>query len=357
MRYKILLKDLNHMRILTIALFALMLFGCSKQQPIAPKIEVLNSPTTTLLQAISIVDEKTSWISGHNASFVRTLDGGKSWELFSHPTIDTLQFRDVHAFNKDKVILMSAGPGPLSRIYSFEATGNWQETFVMEDSAGFLDCIDFWDEQNGIAYGDAIDNYPYILLTADGGNSWNRADTTRMPKAGKGEGGFAASGTCVTTQENGKAWIATGASGNCRFLVTDDYGQSWKTVNSPLVTGDAAGNISVSFAGSNGVVTGGDLTKPTAYTDNCAFSKDGGLSWKLSNQPQTVGAFYGSAITQYGEETFAFVCGPNGLDYTKDFGQIWSTLDTLNYWAISMKKNFGYISGTDGKILRISLRP
>ncbi|MEQ6168190.1 hypothetical protein AAOE16_13435 [Ekhidna sp. MALMAid0563] len=334
----------------------LTMIGCA-QKPIQPQIEPLDSPTSSLLQAISIVDENTTWISGHDATFVLTKDGGDSWELFNHPTGDSLQFRDVYGFNSEKAILMSAGPGPLSRIFTFTAPDQWEENFVMEDSLGFLDCIDFWDDERGIAYGDAIDNYPYILLTADGGKTWSRADSTNMPRAGKGEGGFAASGTCVTTGENGKAWIATGAGGNCRFLITEDYGQSWKVVSSPLITGEAAGNTSVSFMGDIGVVTGGDLLKPTEYTENCAFSTDGGDSWTLANQPQTAGAFYGSAITEVSEQTFAFACGPNGIDYTKDMGQTWINLDTANYWAVGMKGNIGYASGTDGKILRISLQP
>ena len=257
-------------------LFALILVSCivaCSTTPVEPRIELLESPTSSLLQAISIVDEQTAWISGHEASFVRTTNQGQSWELFKHPTGDTLQFRDIHAFDENKAILMSAGPGPLSRIFSFQAPDQWQEHFVMEDSLGFLDCIDFWDEKRGIAYGDAIDKYPYILLTADGGQTWARADTTNMPEAGHGEGGFAASGTCVTTSENGTAWVATGAGGNCRFLLTTDYGQTWKAVDSPLIKGDAAGNTSVSFIGQVGVVTGGDLLQPTAYTNNnCFFS-------------------------------------------------------------------------------------
>ncbi|MEQ9008391.1 MAG: hypothetical protein RLP12_10935 [Ekhidna sp.] len=334
----------------------LLLTHCSTRQ-LEPSIKPLNSPTESLLQAISIVDENTTWISGHDATFVLTKDGGESWELFNHPTGDSLQFRDIHGFNNEKAVLMTAGSGPLSKLFTFTTPDQWEENFVMQDSLGFLDCIDFWDDQRGIAYGDAIDNYPYILLTDNGGKSWNRADSTNMPEAGKDEGGFAASGTCVTTGENGKAWIATGAGGNCRFLITEDYGQSWKEVDSPLVSGDAAGNTSVSFVGDLGVVTGGDLMITDDYTDNCAFSSDGGTTWNLSGQPQTVGAFYGSAITQVDGQTFAFACGPKGLDYTSDMGQTWMTLDTLNYWALSMKEDFGFASGTNGKILRISLQP
>ncbi|WP_436514731.1 WD40/YVTN/BNR-like repeat-containing protein [Ekhidna sp. To15] len=344
------------MRIKQLIGASLIIFGCAKKE-VVPQIERLKTPTESLLQAISIVDENTVWVSGHDGSFVRSLDQGKTWQLFKHPTGDSLQFRDIHAFDENSVILMSAGPGPLSRIFSFQAPDQWQENFVMEDSLGFLDCIDFWDDQRGIAYGDAIDNYPYILLTSDGGKTWVRADSTDMPKAGKGEGGFAASGTCVTTADNGKAWIATGASGNCRFLITEDYGQSWSTVSSPLVTGEAAGNTSVSFLGEIGVVTGGDLLKPLEYTDNTAFSTDGGATWILGQQPQTVGAFYGSAITKVDDQALAFACGPKGLDYTKDLGKSWTTLDTLNYWAVGIKHNIGYASGTEGKILRISLQP
>jgi len=334
----------------------LLLLDCTPKEVITYEKEQLISPVNTLLQAISIVNESIVWVSGHDASLVRSLDSGQSWELFQHPTADSLQFRDLYAFDENKVILMSAGPGERSRIYTFLAPDFWQENFVMKDSLGFLDCIDFWDEKRGIAYGDAIDSYPYILLTKDGGYTWFRADTSNMPKAGKGEGGFAASGTCVTTGENGKAWIATGAAGNARILLTEDFGESWQATESPLVKGEAAGNTSVSFVGDTGFLTGGDLLKGNEYTENCAFSENGGKSWKLTNQPKTKGAFYGGALTKVGDQFIAFACGPKGIDYTMDQGQTWKNLDTLNYWAINFKSEIGYATGTDGKILKISLR-
>ncbi len=331
-----------------------MLISCAGGQ-ISPKARSIQSPTSSLLQAISIVDENTTWISGHDASFVRTTDAGENWTLFQHPTVDTLQFRDIHAFDQQRAILMSAGPGPLSRLYTFKAPDSWEENFVMEDSLGFLDCIDFWDSRNGIAYGDAIDRHPYILLTVDGGQSWQRADTTKMPVAGKGEGGFAASGSCVTTGENGKAWVATGAGGNARFLLTEDYGLSWKIVKSPIIKGEAAGHTAVSFIDQVGFAVGGDLLKPNEYTENCAFSQDGGSNWILASQPQVTGAFYGGSLTRVGKQYYAFACGPKGLDYSADMGSTWTTLDSLNYWAISFYGNIGYASGTQGKILKISL--
>ena len=92
------------------------------------------------------------------------------------------------------------------------------------------------------------------------------------------------------------------------------------------------------------------------YTDNCAFSTDGGMTWNLTGQPKTSGAFYGSAISHVEDVAYAFACGPNGIDFTADMGQTWVNLDTLNYWAIGMFGDIGYVAGTEGKILKISLQ-
>ena len=347
------MKNVNNWLLLLLVFIA----SCESKQLLKVSVNNLDSTTPALMQAISIQDENIAWISGHSGSFLRTLDAGENWELFKHPTGDTLQYRDIHGLNENSAILMSAGPGPLSRVFTFTYPDQWQENFVMKDSLGFLDCMDFWDESRGIIYGDAIDAYPYILLTMDGGQSWQRADTTNMPKAGKGEGGFAASGTCVTTGNSGLAWIATGAAGNSRILLTEDYGKNWKSIESPIVKGDAAGNTSIDFIDEVGVVTGGDLLISDDYTENCAISMDGGQSWKLTQTPKTTGAFYGASISKIEDQTFVFTCGPNGLDCSRDLGVSWMTLDTLNYWAVSMNGTSGFAVGKNGNILRISLQP
>jgi len=320
-----------------------LLTGCSTSRP---TIHTQKTGTDALLQAISIVDEQTVWLSGHQATFVRSLDGGNSWQVFQHPNIDTLQFRDIHAFDSSKVILLSSGEGPASRIYEVKDGKIWRERFVMDHDEGFLDCMDFWDDQHGIAYGDAIDQYPYILLTDDGGATWRRAPTADMPKAGKGEGGFAASGTCVQTAAGGIAWIATGAGGNARILKTEDYGKTWRAFETPVIKGDFAGLTSISYVSEEDLfITGGDLAKQDAYTDNCAFTEDGGKSWTLTRKPKTPGAFYGSARAG----VFTFACGPKGLDYTTNRGKKWERLDTANYWVVDVHPaGVGWASGKDG---------
>ena len=335
--------------------FLSLITACAS--PIVPTLVPQDVGTDALLQAISIVDENTVWVSGHDATFARTVNGGATWDVFQHRTDDSLQFRDVHAFDESQIVLMSAGSGSLSRIFTVTDGVTWQENFVMQDSFGFLDCMDFWDAERGIAFGDSIDEYPYILTTTDGGITWNRANTDHMPKAGKGEGGFAASGTCVTTGKNGLAWIATGAGGNARILFTNDYGTSWESFASPMVKGEAAGHTSIDFVDAlNGFITGGDLAKPDAYTANCAFTIDGGKSWTLTSQPISKGAFYGSTSVNFGDRNFTFASGPKGLDYTSDFGQTWTQLDSANYWAVNIHDSgVGWVSGKDGRVMKIVL--
>lgn len=334
-----------------------LLISCSKPTP-SVKFSQLDSNTNRLLQAISIVDEKVTWISGHHATFIRTLDGGRSWKSFGYDKIDSLQFRDIHAFDDKNAVLMSAGPGAMSRILLVNIDSGFTETYVMPHDEGFLNTIEFWDNQNGIAFGDSFNNQLFVLKTMDGGQSWTRIDPSILPPAGEGEGGFAASGTCVTLQPGGKAWIGTGAGGNARVLYTPDFGQSWQEFASPIVKGPAAGIASIRMLNDQiGLTAGGDLSVTDGYTDNIALTKDGGKTWILTSQPKTTGGFYGSDLIQWKNANFLVLSGPNGIDYSFDMGLSFHTLDTLNYWTVDMHSaaGYGFAAGKDGQLIKISL--
>lgn len=251
---------------------------------------------------------------------------------------------------------MSAGTGSSSRIYLFNAEENaYQETYVMPHAEGFLNTIEFWDDQRGIAFGDSFDGQLFALSTSDGGHSWSRIDPSKMPDAGEGEGGFAASGTCISVQTKGKAWIATGAGGNSRILFTPDFGESWQFYENPIIKGTAAGVTSINMLNTQvGVIVGGDLSITDQYTDNVAITTDGGKTWALTDQPITKGAFYGSTITMIGGKKVILASGPKGLDYSFDLGQSWSNLDTANYWAVKMHDSgYGFATGKNGRVLKL----
>ena len=126
------------------------------------------SGTTALLQAVSIVDDQTAWVSGHKATWAHTADGGVTWKAGSVPGADSLQFRDVYAVSEDTAFLMAAGPGALSRIYHTVDGGlTWQLQWTNPDPKGFYDCFAFWDPSHGILFGDQVDGQT-IMLADDG---------------------------------------------------------------------------------------------------------------------------------------------------------------------------------------------
>ncbi len=131
----------------------------------------------------------------------------------------------------------------------------------MDYPGGFLDCMAFWDENVGIAYGDAVEEELFILRTEDGGESWTRIGTSSLPKAQVGEGGFAASGTCAATEGHSRGWVATGNGEDARVLYTEDRGQTWQATVTPVVGGPSAGLTTIGV-GSLAMIRYGQITWP-----------------------------------------------------------------------------------------------
>lgn len=343
-----------------------LLAGCggSAAPPVLPSgppvLESQHSGTDVLLQAVSVVDSGTVWISGHEGSYVRTSDGGRSWRVGRVPAADTLQFRDVHARDDRTAWLLAAGPGDMSRIYRTDDGGrSWSMQWVNPEPDGFYDCLDFWDERRGIAYGDAVDGALRVLRTEDGGRYWRRLDAGRLPAALPNEGGFAASGTCVQVGDAGRAWIAAGNAPRARVLATDDYGDSWRVADAPVESGEAAGLTSISMIdASTGTAFGGDLGITDRRTANVARTEDGGTTWRALPPVSFEGAVYGGVhVPGTGGRTLVVV-GPGGAAVSMDAGESWTTVDERSWWGVgSGGPNATWLAGPDGRVARLRLVP
>ena len=102
----------------TFRLSAVVLVATLSPVPASPQSPAPNprltdqvSGTTSLLQAVSVVNERVVWVSGHKATYARTTDGGKTWQAGTMPGDSTLQFRDVYAVDENTAYLMSSGTG------------------------------------------------------------------------------------------------------------------------------------------------------------------------------------------------------------------------------------------------------
>lgn len=340
--------------------------GADTAAILAPSLERLDPGVQVLLQAVSAVSDSVVWMSGHRGTWVRTGDGGATWTAGGVAGHEALEFRDVHAFHRDTAVLMSAGPGDRSRIFRTEDGGaTWRETFVMDHPQGFLDCMDFWQDGTGLAYGDAVDGEIYLLRTPDGGRSWSRVDPASLPRALEGEGGFAASGTCLRTGAGGRAWVATGNGTRPRLLSTADGGATWNVTDLPLAAGEARGATTVGFRPDGmGFALGGDLAggAPAAADEGpprrVALSADGGLSWSAVGDLAMEGAAYGAAWVPGREPATVVAVGPGGMDGSTDGGMRWISLDSLSWWAVAFSSpRLGWAAGPDGRVARIRLPP
>ncbi|MGH8437060.1 MAG: WD40/YVTN/BNR-like repeat-containing protein, partial [Pseudomonas sp.] len=142
------------------------------------------SGTTALLIAVSPVNERVVWVSGTQGTWLRTLDGGATWQSGRVSGADSLQFRDVHGVDANTAYLLSIGSGDQSRIYkTMDAGKTWTLQFTNTEPQGFYDCFDFWDARRGIVIGDAIDGKIAMLVTTDGGASWTRVPAEALPPA------------------------------------------------------------------------------------------------------------------------------------------------------------------------------
>jgi len=241
------------------------------------------SNTEESLRGISAVSPSIVWASGTHGTYLRTADGGATWEVGHVPDAGSLDFRDVQAFSADMAFLLAAGPGEQSRIYkTIDGGKTWTVQFINKDPKGFFDCMAFWDSDSGIAVGDPV-NGKFQLIKTENGKDWKPVPAANLPLAIEGEGAFAASGTCIAVQGKKNVWFVSGGRA-ARVFRSRDAGETWSVAETPIVHGPAsAGSFSIAFRDAkHGVIAGGDYKEPIKEAPSIAFTNDGGKSWQLS---------------------------------------------------------------------------
>jgi photosystem II stability/assembly factor-like uncharacterized protein len=305
-----------------------------------------------------VVNEKTAWVSGSRATFLRTTDGGATWKLDSIAGKATLDLRDIHAFDDRNAVAISAGEaekGLANILRTSDGGATWTTVFTTDQKGVFFDAISFWDDQNGIVMSDPIDNRLFLLVTSDGGATWTRVAAENLPEMLPNEAAFAASGTCLNIEGKSNAWIATGGASVARVFRSTDRGRTWKVAETPIHSGDngAAGIFSIAFQDArHGVVVGGNYSQPRTPYVNVALTDDGGATWKAATGPTPPG--YLSAVTYVPRSPKTLVAvGLVGTAVSGDAGQSWTMTDTLGYNAVMFAgRGSGFAVGDRGRVSR-----
>lgn len=314
-------------------------------------------PSVERLRGVSAVSREVAWASGNRGTVQRTSDGGTSWSLVSPPSSEGLDVRDIEAFDAATAYALAIGPGDRSRVYKTTDGGaTWALQFVNPDPAAFYDAIAFWDRDHGLAMGDPVDGRFTIRRTFDGGATWVPIPADGMPPALAGDGGFAASGTCLVVVGDSHAWFGSGGGARARVYRSTDRGRTWQVADTPIMAGlPSAGIFSLAFADPRtGIAVGGDYRQERASGDNLARTSDGGATWALPGAASLRG-FRSAVVYLPGAGGRSLVAaGPAGTDRSDDGGATWRALGDEGYHALSVAPDGAvWAAGEGGRIARL----
>ncbi|HZQ25012.1 MAG TPA: hypothetical protein VFA89_19645 [Terriglobales bacterium] len=323
----------------------------------AQEITIQASDTIEDLRGVSALKSGVIWASGSHGTYLRSGNSGKNWTVAHVPGAETLDFRDVEAISSDTAYLLSAGSGEQSRIYKTVDGGRkWKLQFTNTDPQGFLDCMAFWDQKDGIVLGDPVAGRFVLLRTEDGGETWSRMANSAL-MASDGEGAFAASGTCITTRPNGDVWFATGGS-VARVFHSRDAGKSWQVAKTPITQGqNSSGIFSIAFRDArNGMIAGGDYKSPQRDGANLAFTTDGGMTWTVG--PVSPQWYFSAAAWNPGSDSFVAVGTTAAAfarsEHSKGWQKTWNgPVNAVSFYAAGK----GVAVGPKGLIETISATP
>ena len=338
---------------------------------------IQQSNTTASLRGIHNVGNGVAWASGTSGTVLHTTDGGTTWQTCPiPPDAEKLDFRGVQAFDANTAIVMSSGKGDLSRLYkTTDACKSWKLIFTNPDKEGFWDALVLDKSESaanflnyGLLIGDPVGGkFPLWKFEKESG-----PEIAKRIRARTSEAAFAASNSSVFFGFDAW-WIATGGKSGARVIrssshLSDELG--FTTYPSSAVPvgkrTESSGIFSIAFAHPlghfidntklNGVVVGGEYTKPNDETDIAAYSANSGKNWNAS---QTQPHGYRSSVA-YDEKSKSWITvGPNGTDISTDDGKNWCPLTPSKTEAPDADKNWNalslpYVVGPKGRIGKLN---
>ncbi len=298
------------------------------------------------IRAIKVISENDLIYAGSKGDIGFTDDGGKTWsvELLKYNDSIIPHFRSIAQNNNGTFALSVANPALL---YKTSKGNGTKLVYKEEHEKVFYDSMKFFsDGVHGIAVGDPTENCPSIILTSNGGNSWQKLSCDKLPIFKDGEAFFAASNTNIAIIDK-TVWIASGGS-KARILKSTDYGNTWEIYDTPIIQGDGPQGIySIDFYDENhGIAIGGNYAKPNDNCVNKAITTDGGKTWKIvaNNQNPNYKSCVQYVPNTNGKEVFAV--GKTGISFSNDGGHTWDEVSSDSYYTIQfVDKNTAWLSG------------
>lgn len=308
---------------------------------------------TTSIRAITLMQGNLGFAGSNNTFGIYNTQANKTVsKQIKYDTLD-LEFRAVASTDTDFFMLSVGSPALL---YKTGDQGAMEVVYKEEGEKVFYDAMRFWNAQEGIAIGDPTDGCLSVIITRDGGHSWNKLNCGVLPDQSEGEFAFAASNTNIAIAGE-HTWIATGGS-KARVFYSPDKGMNWEVFDTPIVQGDETQGIySIDFYDEKtGFIIGGDYTKPENNRGNKAFTNDGGRTWQLIADGQEPG--YRSCV-QYvpGSQAKELVAvGFEGVSFSSDGGQHWKQLSDEPFYTVKFVSDSTAFAAGNGRISMLTFQ-
>jgi len=302
-------------------------------------------PDSVHARGIQIHEQVIYTANSNGHVYSLNLKSGEKQQLTTkaHP-----ELRDIYVKNTNEISAMQSN----DTCYFSQSSSIISESqnFILFKETKFntfLDAFDINQNGYGVMLGDPVAGIFQVFTTKDFGQKWSKVSHTTLVTE-QGEAGFAASGTTVQVINDSTYYFISGGKAS-NLYISNDFGKTWSKKAIPFVHSEASGPFSMNFwSKDDGIVAGGDYTKPNDTINNCFVTHDGGKTWI---KPIKTISGYKSCVIKAGNILYA--CGTNGMDISTDLGKNWYQLNHFNTFSMTFDQNFVYATTKQGKIIKI----
>ncbi len=332
-------------------------------------------PTNKSIHAVAFASENNGFIAGNNSTFMRTTDGGETWEHIPYPVphvqLTSLKFRnEMHgALVSWSHIYITHDGGETWNYTQNQLMGDYLDSFFINDSVGWLS-----------------GTYQIIVKTENGGQTWttvsnasNVSQHYKVIEFANEQTGYIAGyrqsfidPVLKRTDDGGYTWqdlpIPPGVESITGMSVLGPD-KLWIAAENGIYNPDLPGTMAVAFHSTDGgqtwtshilgshISTG--VRKIKFFDENSGYAithsnlfvtNDGGQSWESIFLPTGLfPSFTDIAITE--NNTVFVSSGTPGLWKSTDGGNNWENkfAGKIGYFSDIMfvDDNLGYLSGYD----------
>jgi photosystem II stability/assembly factor-like uncharacterized protein len=235
-----------------------------------------------------------------------------------------MEFRSIAQTSKAIFILNVGNPANIFKIS--KETLKVDLVYSENHPKVFYDSMRFWNDREGITIGDPIEKCLNVLITRNGGETWEKIPCDNLPQTANGEAAFAASNTNIITKGS-KVWVVSGGK-RSRVFYSTDKGKSWEVFNTPITQGsEMTGIFTADFYNEKiGFIAGGNYEKPKQNFGNKAITNDGGKTWCLISENSGFGYTSCVQFFPHRKGKALVTVGASGLNYSNDSGENWKQL-------------------------------